>query len=247
MLKILIVDDENMSVKTLTMMIEKYIDVPKIIKGETDFEAALALIDSFRPDLLLLDVLMPPRTGFDLLEQSQPHHFNVIFTTAYDHYAIQAIRYSALDYLLKPISAEELKAAFARYDASVKATNQVDQHTHLLSNLKTKSPQLFTLAIPTLEKTFFISPADLIRCESESNYTWFYLVNGQKILSSKTLKSYDALLTDEGFVRVHRSHLVNRKQILRIEKEDLLVLKNGDKIPLARNKRDPFRASMKEL
>ncbi len=247
MLKIMIVDDEIMSVKTLTVMIEKYIDTPHITKGETDFETALGLIDSFKPDLLLLDVVMPPRTGFDFLAQINPRNFSVIFTTAFDNYAIQAIRYSALDYLLKPISAEELKSAFARYFETEASTGQSEQYNHLLTNLQTKAPQLFTLAIPTLDKTYYVSPADLVRCESESNYTWFYLVNGQKILSSKTLKAYDSLLAEEGFVRVHRSHLINRKHILRSEKDDQVVLKNGDIIPLARNKRNPFRESMKEL
>lgn len=247
MVKIMIVDDEIMSVKTLTVMIEKYIDTPHIIKGETDFDYALELIDSFKPDLLLLDVVMPPRTGFDLLAQIQNRNFSVIFTTAFDNYAIQAIKYSALDYLLKPISAEELKSAFARYTESPAFSGQAEQYNHLLTNLQTKTPQLFTLAIPTLEKTYYVSPADLVRCESESNYTWFYLVNGEKILSSKTLKAYDSLLAEEGFLRVHRSHLVNRKHILRTEKDDLLVLKNGDTIPLARNKRNPFKESMRDL
>lgn len=247
MLKIMIIDDEIMSVKTLTVMIETYIDGPHTILGETDFDAALQQVRIFKPDLVLLDVVMPPRTGFDFLAQLQPRNFSVIFTTAYDNYAIQAIKYSALDYLLKPIAAEELKLAFKRYKDSTTALNQSDQYQHLLSNLQTKTPQLFTLAIPTLEKTHYVAPADLVRCESESNYTWFYLVNGDKILSSKTLKAYDTILAHEGFIRVHRSHLVNRKHILRIEKDEVLILKNGDSIPLARNKRSPLKASMKEL
>jgi two-component system LytT family response regulator len=240
----MIVDDEIMAIKTLRVMIDKYITIEKEIRSETNFEKALDKIRQFSPDVLLLDVMMPPYTGFDLLSNISHRNFNVIFTTAYDNYAIQAIKYSALDYLLKPISAEELKGAFDKL-ISIKETSNMEQYDHLLQNLNKKDSSLFTIAIPTLEKTYFISPKSLIRCESESNYTWFYLENGEKILASKTMKSFEHILLDQNFIRVHRSHLVNKNFIVRVEKADNLLLKDGSLIPLARNKKSTFLEKMK--
>lgn len=245
MIKIMIVDDEVMAIKTLKVMIEKYIEVDKTIRSETNFEKAIDTIHEFSPDVLLLDVMMPPHTGFDLLSKIPDRNFNIIFTTAYDNYAIQAIKYSALDYLLKPISAEELKTAFDKL-LQLKKAAHYDQYDHLLNNLHQKDTSLFTLAIPTLEKTYFISPKNLIRCESESNYTWFYLEGGEKILASKTLKSFESILLDQSFVRVHRSHLVNKNFITGVDKADVLILKDGSQIPLARNKKDGFKLAMKK-
>ncbi len=244
MLKIMIVDDEIMAVKTLKVMIEKYISEEKVISFETNFDKALTQIDAFQPHILLLDVMMPPYTGFDLLSRINHKNFALIFTTAFDNYAIQAIKYSALDYLLKPISAEELKQAFDKYIKINLSTIQV-QYDHLLHNLNQKDAAQFTLAIPTLEKTFFVSLKELIRCESESNYTWFFLTSGDKILASKTLKSFEPILLDQGFIRVHRSHLVNKHFITRIDKADVLILSDGSQLPIARNKKDTVKEEMK--
>lgn len=244
MLKIMIVDDEIMAIKTLTAMLEKYITADHEIKSETNFEKAVETICQFCPDVLLLDVMMPPYTGFDLLSRIANRNFQVIFTTAYDNYAIQAIKFSALDYLLKPISAEELKTSFEKV-VNIKRNTQNDQYDHLLNNLQQNEVSLFTLAIPTLEKTYFISLKNLTRCESESNYTWFYLESGEKILASKTMKTFESILLDQGFLRVHRSHLINKKFIQRKDKADVLIMKDGSQIPLSRNKKDGFIEAMK--
>ena len=241
----MIVDDEIMASKTLKVMIGKYFDQPYEIRSETDFETALQVIHEYIPDVLLLDVMMPPRTGFDLLALIKNRNFKLIFTTAYDNYAIQAIKYSALDYLLKPISADELKQALEKVIETTVDHNHL-QYNHLLENLQSKSTDNFTIAIPTLEKTFFIHPRDLVRCESESNYTWFYLTNGEKILTSKTLKSYDTILIEQGFIRTHRSHLVNKHHIKRIEKNDVLVLSDETMLPIARGKKESFLEMMKK-
>lgn len=236
MTKIMIVDDEIMAVKTLTAMVKKYIDDEKEIRGETDFEKAIEVILEFKPDILLLDIMMGTKTGFDLLAQVPNKNFNVVFTTAYDNYAIQAIKHSALDYLLKPISAEELKDAFHKhYEQKNKLIHL--QNEHLLENLNNKKLENFTIAIPTLEKTFFISPKDLIRCESESNYTWFYLHDGSKILASKTMKFYESILIEHNFDRIHKSHLVNKSYIAAKGKGDTLILKNNTVLPLSRGKK----------
>jgi two-component system, LytTR family, response regulator len=243
MRKILIVDDEFMAVKTLQAMIKKYLGDEMEIHFAFTIEEAYEIIETVRPELIFLDVIMPPQTGFDLLTKFTSFSFNIIFTTAYDNYAIQAIKYSALDYLLKPIAADELKLAYHKhitYNASLE-----DRYNHLMRNLKSNSPKMFTLAIPSLDKTYFIHPHELIRCESESNYTWFYLASGEKILTSKTLKYFDSMLVDNGFIRIHRSHLVNKKYILQIVLSEQLKLSDGCILPIARNRRDAIMAAMK--
>lgn len=236
MIRILILDDEAMAVKTLTVMIEKYLDIPHQIIGHTDFNLAFQEVENFKPDVLMLDVMMEPKNGFQFLAELPTRPFSLIFTTSYDNYAIQAIRYSAIDYLLKPIAADELKAALNKV-ISIKEHSDTLLYQHLIDNLRTQSVSRFTIAIPTLEKTHFVHPDELLRCESDSNYTWFYLVTGEKILASKTLKSYDSVLIEQGFVRTHRSHLVNKKHIKAIGKNDVLILSDGTQLPIARGKK----------
>jgi two-component system, LytTR family, response regulator len=242
--KVMIVDDEVMAIKTLTVMLDKYLSESLEVKFTTNFDEAILIIENFAPDILLLDVMMPPMTGFDLLSKLKDKNFNIIFTTAYDNFAIQAIKYSALDYLLKPISADELKEAFYKYFE--KQQFHTAQYDHLIHNLSQESINQFTLAIPTLEQTYFVHPHELVRCESDSNYTFFYLENGSKILASKTLKSYEQILLDHNFIRIHRSHLVNKKYIASIVKTDVLVLKDGTQLPLSRNKKENFNEEMKK-
>ena len=236
MTKIMIVDDEIMAVKTLTVMVSKYIDGDKEIKGESDYFTAIKTIKTFDPDVLILDVMMTPYSGFDLLAHLDNTDFSIIFATAFDHFAINAIKHSALDYLLKPINAIELKSAFQKHFNQVNKLKHL-QHEHLLENLNHKNKQNFTIAIPTLERTFFIKPDELIRCESESNYTWFYIKDGTKILASKTMKYYESVLLDYDFERVHKSHLVNKKFIIAKGKGDTIILRDETVLPVSRGKK----------
>ncbi|HOY12384.1 MAG TPA: LytTR family DNA-binding domain-containing protein [Saprospiraceae bacterium] len=237
MINILIVDDELMATKTLTLMIQKSLEIKAEIKAETDFQKALLLVDSFKPDLIMLDIMMPPHTGFEFLSQCRHRNFVIIFTTAFDHYAIKAIKFSALDYLLKPIAATELKEALNRF-LIMKSNAKPELYNHLLDNLRMTDSKQYTLAIPTLEKIHFIDISQLIRCESDSNYTWFYLQNGSKIIASKTMKHFEPILLEHQFVRIHRSHLVNRKFMDAIHHQEILVLKDGTSLPLSRSRKN---------
>jgi two-component system, LytTR family, response regulator len=236
MVKIMVVDDEILAVKTLTVMVNKYVDGEKDVRGESDFHTAISTIKSFKPDVLILDVMMTPYSGFDLLSQLDDKNFSIIFATAFDHFAINAIKHSALDYLLKPINAEELKHAFQKHFDQVNRLKNL-QHEHLLENLNHKNKQNFTIAIPTIERTFFIKPQELIRCESESNYTWFYLKDGTKILASKTMKYYESVLLEYDFDRVHKSHLVNKHYMAAKGKGDTVILKDETVLPVSRGKK----------
>ena len=239
-------DDELIAASTLQQMIERYTPQISDLRIATDFENAINLISSYQPQLVFLDVVMPPGTGFEILAHLKEKQFEVIFTTAHNEYAVQAIRFSALDYLLKPIVAEELKEAVHRFEEKHKIkTDKAALYENLLANLQVKEEFNFKLAIPTVEKTWFISPGELIRCESESNYTWFYLTGNRKLLASRTMKEYYEILVNHHFLRIHKSHLVNKKFIDYFSNEGAVVLKDKLKLPVSRQRREMVFSSLK--
>ena len=246
MIKAVIVDDELIAASTLQQMIERYMPQINQLRIATDFENAVSLINSFKPQLVFLDVVMPPKTGFEILALLKERQFEVIFTTAHNEYAVQAIRFSALDYLLKPIDAGELKAAITRFEEKHKTkTDKEALYENLLSNLQLKEELNFKLAIPTLEKTWFISPQELVRCEGESNYTWFYLTGNRKILASRTMKEYAEILMNHHFIRIHKSHLVNKKFIDYFSNEGAVVMKDKLKLPVSRQRKEMVLSILK--
>ena len=246
MIKAVIVDDELIAASTLQQMIERYMPQINQLRIATDFENAVNLINSFKPQLVFLDVVMPPKTGFEILALLKERQFEVIFTTAHNEYAVQAIRFSALDYLLKPIDAGELKAAITRFEEKHKTkTDKEALYENLLSNLQLKEELNFKLAIPTLEKTWFISPQELVRCEGESNYTWFYLTGNRKILASRTMKEYAEILMNHHFIRIHKSHLVNKKFIDYFSNEGAVVMKDKLKLPVSRQRKEMVLSILK--
>jgi two-component system, LytTR family, response regulator len=235
MIRALIVDDEESGINVLQMLLQRH--VPNI----TDVHVArgpsegLKELKKATPDILFLDIEMPLMSGFDLLNEFPHHSFEVIFVTAYDHYAIKAIRFSALDYLLKPVDADELKRAVQRYEEKKKSNGNNGQlMTNFLNNIKT-TPADYCLAIHTTEGTHFLKPEEIIRCEADGNYTLFILEAIKKIIASRTLKEFDEILADHHFLRVHKSHLVNRKYIQSFA-TDHLVLKDSSVVEVSRRR-----------
>lgn len=240
-MKILIVDDEPAAASMLQILINRHILVDKEVLTCNSAEEALELMAVFQPTLLLLDVEMPSMNGFDLLNRADTGNFDVIFTTAYDKYAIKAIRFSALDYLLKPIDINELQNAINRHIVQKKqyAGGIPKKLVHnLVSNLKEKSVSSFKLALSTQEGFYFCSPSEIVRCEGVNNYTHFYFKEKKPLLISKTLKEFEDILADHGFVRAHKSHLVNISEIERLDKEGVLWLNNGTSIIVSRRRKD---------
>ena len=188
----------------------------------------------------MLDIEMPVMNGFDLLNRLTEWDFDVIFTTAYNQYAIQAIRFSALDYLLKPIDIAELQHAIHRHimHTEIKKTHSTALVSNLMNNLQQKDSSGFKLAISTMEGYHFFLPKEIIRCEGIDNYTRFYLNNGKELLVSRTLKEFDDILSGHSFIRVHKSHLVNKNYVARIDKEGVLWLMNGAAIPVSRRRKN---------
>lgn len=240
MLKTIIVDDEPNAREKLQLLLTKYcgsnVSIVALAKNATE---GLAAIELHKPDLVFLDVEMPVHTGFDMLKQIPDIHFEIIFATAHDQYAIRAIKFSALDYLLKPIDADQLQEAVLKALERRGSHAMQRQYEVLKENLGSKTKEMEQLAIPSQQGLIFIKVADLIRCEADSNYTWFFLANKQKIVSSRTLKEYEEILTDSGFVRIHSAHLINKKHLRQYIKGEggEVVMADGTKLDVSRRRK----------
>ncbi|MCF8253248.1 MAG: LytTR family DNA-binding domain-containing protein [Bacteroidia bacterium] len=247
-LRVIIVEDESRGRNALKALLTQ-IKTTELIGEAPNVDDAVALIKKTPPDLVLLDIEMPFKNGFDLLAELPERTFDVIFTTAYDSYAIKAIKFSAIDYLLKPIDSDELNHAIDRtIEKRQKSEHQPQlQINNLLENLKSINKQNYKLSLPTFEGALFVPIEEIIRCESDANYTRFHLKNEEKsILVSKTLKEYDELLIDYGFCRVHHSHLINLKYIKKYIKGEggLVVMVDGTEVEISRRKKEIFQKAL---
>ncbi|MCB0738835.1 MAG: response regulator transcription factor, partial [Bacteroidetes bacterium] len=198
------------------------------------------LIRKVKPNLVFLDIEMGDGNGFDLLEIFGEIDFQVIFITGMDAYAIQAFKYSAVDYLLKPVDPEDLQAAVERATERVNSQGQANKIELLLENINEQMNAKKRLALHSRDKVDVVEINDIVRCESDDNYTRFFIANGKKILVSKTLKEYDNLLSDHGFLRIHQSHLINPQHIVEFVKADggHLLMKDGKEAPVSHRKRE---------
>jgi two-component system, LytTR family, response regulator len=245
-IKALIFDDEPAAANVLQLMIERHLPEITQIRVANKLSEAEALVQLFEPDLLFQDIVMPEKNGFDFLSSLQKVNFEIIFTTAYDEYAVRAIRFSALDYLLKPINAEELKAAFERFLEKRKTKLQTDALVkNLLNNLEQKQKSDFKLAIPTLNGALFLAPPEIIRLEGEGNYTRFYMNNQQKHISSKTMKEYEDILLEHQFLRIHKSHFINKNYVDSYLNEGAVVLKDKTVLPVSRQRKQEVAAMLR--
>lgn len=245
MIKALIIDDEPSAVNTLQLLIQRYIPEITELQSATNADTAKALIYSFKPHLVFLDIQMPVITGFELLKQLTAINFSLIFTTAHDKYAIQAIRFSALDYLLKPIDADELRSSIDRFIHHEKKNNKSELYKNFLYNIQADKKD-FKLAISTSEETMFFYPADIIRMEGESNYTKFFFINRKPLLTSKTLKEYEEILHGHGFIRIHKSHLVNATHVITVNNEGHLTMHDKSIVEISRRRKEEVMSLLKK-
>jgi two-component system, LytTR family, response regulator len=246
MLKVLLVDDEQRATDALRLMMVKTIPEISEIMVCNDSRQAAEKIHSFQPGLVFLDIQMPYLNGFELLEKIPNKNFKIIFTTAYNEYAIQAIRYSAFDYLLKPVDMEELQTAVHRFlQGNEDYRQQYDLLKNIMHNIQASSPEDFRLALPTKEGVHFLWPNEIIRCEALGNYTKFFALSGKNYLISKTLGEYDTLLTPQNFIRTHKSHLVNKKFISYIDHDGFAILKDGTKVEVSRRRKEEVMTALK--
>ena len=242
MIKAVVIDDEKHSIETLKWKLENYCPEVEIIASFSDPVKGLDYLKENAPDLLFLDIEMPMLNGFDILEELGDISFDVIFTTAYDDFGIQAIKFSALDYLLKPIQNQELKKAIEKF--TNKGTTKKITSTQLevlFKNIKEEeNGRPGKIALSTKESIEFVNPEDIIVCSSDSNYTLVYLSDGRKKLLSKTLKEFEEMLSALNFFRPHHSHLINLSHVKEYVRADggYLVMSNKMNIPVSRNKKE---------
>jgi len=247
MKKILIIDDEKPTRELIKRIIDSFgFDVEIFIDGE-NVKSGVESIHRIQPDLVFLDIQMPDGNGFDVLKSVDQINFEVIFITAFQEYAIQAIKFSALDYILKPIDAEELRQSLS--NALNKLNEKSDENVFQALHHNIQPQNKRKLVLKTQESNYVVDIEDIIRCESDKNYTFFYLKTGKKILVSRTLKDYDILLSPFQFFRVQQSHLVNLNFVDRYDKQDggSVIMKDGASIPLSPVKKDQFFKMLENL
>ena len=239
-IKAVIVDDEALGIKSLKWDLER-LDYPiEIVQTFTSPVEALAYLNTEKIDVLFLDIQMPKLTGFELLSKVSDINFSVIFVTSYDEFAIKAFRYSALDYLLKPVVLDELKTALQKYSEQLETKVTKDVSSQLQIHAFTSEGGLpDKLAFSTKETIEFLRPADMMYCEAVSNYSNIYMPSG-KLLVCKTLRELEQMMKEYNFIRVHRSFLINPAFITRYVKTlgGSIIMENGFEIPISRTKKD---------
>lgn len=241
MIRAIIIDDERNNIDNLAGLLKKHCPEVQIIGSAIDADGGISTINELTPDLLFLDIQMPGKNGFDVLSALPHHQFEVIFVTAFDQYGIQAVKFAAIDYLLKPVDPQELKLSIQKVAEKLGRKKENLQLENLLELLRHKdSKTQHKLALASTKEIQFVNTADIIRCESSNTYTNFFLADDSSILVSKPIFEYDELLIEYGFVRCHQSHLVNTAFVKSWIKEDsgYLLLTNGTRIPVSRNKKD---------
>lgn len=241
LLKAILVDDEQNSLQNLQQKILEFCPSIKVIATSQKPEEAISLIRHYNPDVIFLDIEMPRISGFRMLEELHDINTEIIFTTAYNHYAIDAIRISAFDYLVKPIAVEELQNAINRLMIQHRKHTQ-EKLNVLKKSLQENKSQQDSIAIPTNEGMEFISIKNIVRIESSSNYSKLHFTDGHTMLVTRLLKDFEEMLLPYRFYRVHHSHVINLSYIKKYIRGEggQIVMQNGDVIDVARRKKDEF-------
>lgn len=248
-LKTIIIDDEPRGIASMQRLLQINCPDVNVLGSFTDADEAIRMIKTMEPDLIFLDIAMPVKNGFDLLKELKEFHFEVIFVTAHNQFMIEAFHFSAIDYLLKPVEDNLLVDAVERAKNRITEKSGSKNVETFLHNLKQKqSPQKMRLCIPSLKGFQVIELDDILYAESSGNYTNLYFATKQMVCTSKPMHEYEKLLEDAGFVRIHKSILVNLlhvKEYLRGEGGSV-ILSNGHEVEVARRKKDLLIAKMKE-
>lgn len=239
MIDTVIIDDEQAAQITLMRFLQMHCPDVNVIGTANGVEEGLKLLTAKKADLVFLDIKMNDGTGFDLLKRLPALNFNLVFTTAYDEYALKAFKYSAIDYLLKPIDPLELIDAVGK----VKQNNNEENTAQSVDSMFElyQENKFDKIAIPSVDEFHFVRISEIIRCEASSNYTIIYLATGKKIVAPKTLKEFEELLASEGFFRVHQSHLINLSHIQQFMKtKNKIRMGDGSEVEVSRRKKTLF-------
>lgn len=239
-MKILIIDNEASLRTTLRTLIKQLVLVDHVLEEADGVANGLQQIRSFQPDIVFLDIEMNDGTGFDLLKQIGDANFQLIITTAFNQYAVQAFKFSAIDYLLKPIDPNELKEALQKATTQLKQTRLGLQLEIMLQQLSQQMSVEKKIVLKDIDSAYFVKVNDIYFCEAEGTYTRFYVSTGDPILVSKNLKEYASILEPMGFIRTHHSYLANPNKIKMYDKTDggALILEGGHSIPISQRKKE---------
>lgn len=248
-MRAILVDDELSNLENLQTLLTKHCPQVAIISTAQNVNDAVETIEKHLPDLVFLDIQIGKQTGFDVLKRLSKQNFEVIFVTAYDHYGIQAVKFAALDYLLKPIDIEELKFAVNKAEQKLLTQTQSAQLDFLLQQIRKPDPVNVKIALPMQSEIRYIALNEIVRCEADNTYTFFFLANDEKVLVSKSLKEYADLLKPNGFLRTHQSHLVNPLFVKSWLKEDggVLLLTTQEKIPISKPNKETVKQALQGI
>ncbi len=244
-MRTLIIDDEPNVRQVLRNILELYTPQAEVIGEADSVKTGKQMIKELQPELVFLDIQMPDGTGFDLLSALESINFSFVVVTAFEQYAIKAIKFSAIDYLLKPVNTHEVirsveKAALSHPD---------EQHNRIkLDNFLNRNKSEPRVVLKTQDSIYSVKVNELIRCESDKNYSTVFLENGKSLILSRTLKDMESLLSEEGFFRVHQSHLINLRKVEYFEKSSAMIfLSDGSKVPVSSRRKDYFIRLMEKL
>lgn len=248
-MRAVLIDDEISNLENLRALLKKHCPQVTIVATAQDVNHAVDVIEEHLPDLVFLDIQMGEQTGFDVLKMLPERDFEVVFVTAYNQYGIQAVKFAALDYLLKPVDIEELMNAVSKAEHKLTTQLKTSQLDFLLQQLKKPETKASKIALQMQSEIRYVALSEIIRCEADNTYTHFFLSGDEKILVSKPLKEYSDLLRPMGFIRTHQSHLVNPAYVKSWLKEDggVLLLMSGEKIPISKPNKDAVRHALQQL
>lgn len=247
-MKVIIVEDNLNNANQLVGVLKKYCPKLELIGIASTVAEAFTLIEQGQPQLLLLDIVLEQQTAFDLLQNLPHRDFEVIFITGYEEYALKAIKFSALDYLLKPIDGIELQAAIKKAEQKLQVQENIQvKIQHLIDLMMNQDKASHTIALPLMKEIRIIAPKEVVYCNSKNSYTNFYLSSGESIMVSRGIFEWDELLEPYGFLRPNQSYLVNRQFIKSLIKEDSVVeilLQDGKRIPVSRLKHEMIKSAL---
>ncbi len=248
-IRTIIVDDERNARKALANMLGFYCSDVELVGEAGSMDDGITLIENEKPDLVLLDIVLGKNTGFDLLKKIKKINFKLIFVTAHDEYALRAIKMSALDYILKPIKPKELISGINKVSEVIDNEEKLRLKVDALVSNTTSSNTEKRIIVNTVGSIYVLEVKNIVRCESDENYTLIHLSNAPRIMVARTLKDFEEMLVPHGFFRVHQSHLVNLDFISSFEKGSggHILLKDGQKIPVSTRRKDSFLKALSNL
>lgn len=244
MINAIIVDDEPKNIRILQGLLTESCPTVQMVGSAVSAETAIPLIAEKQPDLVFLDIEMPHGNAFDLLDRIMPINFEIVFITAFDAYTLKAFKYSALDYLLKPVSIDELKAAVQKAQERIRTKNINLQLQNLLFNMGKPNAYLQKIALPVNDGLVFIQLSEIIRFEAKGGYTYVYTNDSQKYISSRIIKEYEEILPGDIFFRIHNSHIINLNFVKKYQKGrgGLIEMSDNAQIEVATRRKDEFLA-----